>query len=136
MAILPSDTTDLYNCFVEKRKGGVIRIANNTGAALVQRELTMIQGFFGMAKEDAAIDEVFALEWSYNIEVQSDQLKAADTFALSADESPAYVYWDSANKELSDTATIGYYRVGLLTKALGTDDFIKFYMDPVPVVVV
>jgi hypothetical protein len=61
------------------------------------------------------------------LEIRTDELKTGeDTFATPNQ----LVYFDQDNAQFSDTAQDGYYIVGQLKFARGTNDFITFIKFP------
>ena len=108
--------------FIEKELCTHVRIANDTGAALLQYELAVVGPFAGVADEVIAIDAVGSFHVEEGIQVQASNLTDdEDTFATSGQA----VYLD-ASGDFSDTSTEGYYLVGYLLVAKNSDGVIVF----------
>lgn len=97
--------------YIQKERVDHAVLTNDTGAALVQYQLTVIGGIVCIA--DEAIDD--GAEGSFHIEenlvLQIDEFVAGeDTFATEN----ADVFWKPSTGEFSDTSTAGYIKVGIV----------------------
>jgi len=109
--------------FIEKERCDHVRIANDTGADLEQYEFGVVGPFAAVADEDIAEDAVGSLHVEEGIQIQTDELHAAqNTFATVG----AAVYWDPTTGKFSDTLTATYYLVGYLLQAKNSDGVIVF----------
>lgn len=111
--------------FIEKERCDHVRIANDTGVAMIQYEFGVVGPFAAVADEDIAIAAVgsFHVEEGIQIQVAAVDLKALElTFGTVG----APVYWDAATNKFSDTSTIGYYRVGFVILAKDANGVVVF----------
>jgi len=101
----------MSTCYIEKEQVDHIRLTNDTGAALVQYELTVIGGLVVVADEAIAAAAVGSFHVEENINLQID---AADGVSgeVTFGTANANVYWKPSTGEWSDTATESYYKIG------------------------
>lgn len=95
-------------CFVEKQSNSVYRkLTNNSGAALVDGEFTLLGKFPVCA--NGAISSTATGSFVGVCRIQANDFVASeDTFGTA--NAPAY--WDPSTKTFSDTKTATYYEVG------------------------
>lgn len=96
---------------------------NNTGADLGQGDFAVVGPFAGIADEDIANGGSGSFHVEEGVRVNTDDLVyGQDTFATFGQP----VFWDASSLSFSDTETAGYYLVGYLLEAKGTDGAITF----------
>jgi len=118
--------------FIEKELCTHVRIANDTGAALLQYELAVVGPFAGVADEVIAIDAVGSFHVEEGIQVQTSNLQTGElTFATIGQK----VFFDTATGKVSDTLTVGYYLIGHLLTVKDSDGVILFEKERYAVVV-
>ena len=124
MAIPASnDTRSKYMVYVEKLSDGVLRLLNNSGAAVAQGDYILYNGFLGVVLQDAADTEYFDMRIDDEIEVQaSDLTTGADTFATLYQD----VYFNPAAGEFADDPAFGI-PVGKLSVVKDANGCIKFF---------
>ena len=100
--------------YTRSERADDFRLKNTTGGALVENQLVSLGGQPMIANGAIPIDEVGCfgmIPRGGTFEVAAADLKTAEnTFAT---ENQA-VYWDSVTNKISDTATQGYYLIGML----------------------
>jgi len=111
--------------YVDKEKNDHVPIYNGSGVAIVRNQFVVMNGICGVADQDIAAGAYGTVHVEEGIEIQSDDLVTGEkTFATLGQK----VYWKAAASAFSDTKTVGYYEVGILTKVLasGVIRFEKF----------
>lgn len=105
----------------------VVRMYNDTGAALSQYEPTVIGHRFAVCVEAGGIANGSKGAFAIGAMVlQSTNLKSGElTFGTKA----ADVYFDPSDKTFSDTETAGYYRVGQVDEVKDSDAMIQILTD-------
>lgn len=100
------------------------RLNNNTGAALAQFELTVINGVILVALDAIANGSVgsFGIVEDISFQVE-DFVTSEDTFATV----DASVYWDPTSGDFSDTATAGYYKIGIVQEIKNSNGVVLVY---------
>lgn len=114
------------NCFLEKEAGNYVYLVNDTGADVVAGEFCIVGGLAAIAQESVASTARGGFQVAEGAMVQTDTLTTGeDTFGTAN----ADVYWDNTGKKFSDTKTIGYYKVGVVSeaKAGGVIRFLKYF---------
>lgn len=97
--------------YIQKEIVDHINLINDTGADLVQYEFTVIGGLCLVADEAIASAAKGSFHVEENLLMQiADFVASEDTFATPN----APVFWDPISGNFSDTATAGYYRVGIV----------------------
>lgn len=97
--------------YIQKEQVDHVTLTNDTGAALEQYELTVIGGLVVIADEAIASGAEGSFHCESGIEVQiADFVASEDTFGTAN----APVYFDPTSGDFSDTATEGYYKVGIV----------------------
>ena len=113
--------------YIESEDIAHLRMYNDTGAALVQYEFTVIGEISGVADEAIASLATGSFHVEEGIVIHSTDLESGeDTFATPNQP----VYWNPTSGDFSDTETAGYYLVGQLYEvknAAGLIKFTKFY---------
>lgn len=113
------------NCYTQYESANTVYMKNTSGADVVKDEFCIIGRYGAIATEDIAANDYGAFYVGPNSVIQtSDLVTSEDTFGTAN----AYVYFKAADKKFSDTATVGYYKVGQLktVKASGVIDFVKY----------
>ena len=111
--------------FIEKERCDHVRIANDTGADMVQYEFGVVGSYAAVADEAIVNGAVGSLHVEQGIQVQAEAADLKDgqnTFATPGQP----VYWDATNKKFSDTLTNGYYKVGSLITPKTSEGVILF----------
>ena len=108
-----------------EEKNDHIRFVNDTGAGVVQYELSIVGPYVGVA--DAIIASAAVGSWHVEegiiLQVAETEMKTGElTFATPGQE----VYFDATTLEFSDTETAGYYLVGYLNTAKDSNGTIRF----------
>jgi len=99
------------------------RLTNDTGSDLAQDELTVIGGIVAVASEAVTAAAVGGFDTEDGEVIQADDLKTGEnTFGTVGQK----VYFDPTGGEFSDTATVGYYDIGVLVTAKDSDGVIEF----------
>lgn len=97
--------------YIQKEDVDNIVLKNDTGATLAQYELTVIGDLVLIADESIAIGSTGSFHCEENLVIQIEDFVAGeDTFGTEN----APVYWDSSSRDFSDTATDGYYKIGIV----------------------
>jgi len=87
------------------------RLYNDTGAQLEENELTVIGTMVGVATEVVASTSIGAFDTEDGAIVQATDLESGeDTFGTNGQD----VFLNPATGKFSDTATVGYFKVGQL----------------------
>ena len=98
--------------YIQKEGLEHVTLKNDTGADLAQYELTVIGGLVVVADEAIASNAEGSFHIAENIIAQVSDLEAGeDTFATLN----APVYFNPATGDFSDTDTLTYYKVGVVT---------------------
>ena len=104
-----------------------IRMTNDTGAALVQFEITVIGEIVAIADEAIAVDAIGSFHVEEGIICQAEDFVTGEgTFGTPN----APVYWDPVSGDFSDTETVDYYLVGQVVTVLDSNGmmvFTKYY---------
>jgi hypothetical protein len=109
--------------YIEKEMCDHVRIKNETGADIDQYQFAIVGPYAAVADEDIADDAVGSFHVEEGIQIQTDELHAAqNTFATIGNP----VYWDPATETFSDTLTATYYLVGYLLQVKNSDGMIVF----------
>lgn len=109
--------------FIEKEMCDHVRIKNETGADIDQYQFAIVGPYAAVADEDIADDAVGSFHVEEGIQIQTDELHAAqNTFATIGNP----VYWDPATETFSDTLTATYYLVGYLLQVKNSEGMIVF----------
>lgn len=120
---MSENTIDDKMVFVKKENVDVINLTNDLGAAINQGDFVVIGPWCGVAMQDIAIGGNGPIHVEGGIQVQADDLVTGeDTFGTEGQE----VYFDTAEKEFSDTETGGYYLVGYLIGSKDSNGMIEF----------
>ena len=118
--------------YIEKELCTHVRIANDSGADLVQYEFAVVGPYAAVADDIIVADAVGSIHVEEGIQVQTTDLHATqNTFATIGQK----VYWDTASGTFSDTSTAAYYLVGHLITVKDTNDMILFEKERYAVVV-
>jgi len=97
--------------YIQKEDVDHVNLNNNTGADLAQYELTVIGGLVLIADEAITNGSVGSFHCEENLVIQIDDfVTSEDTFGTV----DAPVYWKASSGEFSDTATDGYYKIGIV----------------------
>lgn len=116
--------------FVRSEEAGVIRLKNTSGGDVVQHQLVALGGQVVIATEAVASNAIGAfqlLPLGVTVEVAAADLKTSeDTFGTANHA----VYFDSVTGKISDTATQGYYLVGLLQSVKTSDGIVFISVEP------
>lgn len=97
--------------YIQKESVDHIVLNNDTGSDLVQYEFVVIGGLSLVADEAIVAGETGSFHVENGLILQIEDFVATeDTFATVN----ASVYWDPATGDFSDTATEGYYKVGIV----------------------
>lgn len=108
--------------YIEKESVDHIVLTNNTGAALVQYQITVIGGLVVVADEAIASGATGSFHVEAGLIVQASSFVATeDTFGTVN----APVYFDPSSGNLSDTATEGYYKIGVVQVAKDSNGVVK-----------
>jgi hypothetical protein len=118
--------------YIEKEQGDALheRLTNDTGAALVQYEFTVLGqtpggNIIGICDEGNGIDSGYrgSFATQEGVHVQAADFETGEgTFATPN----APVYWNPATGLFSDTETDGYYYVGDVVRVLDSNGVIVF----------
>lgn len=104
--------------YIQNEPVNHIRLTNDTGADLEQYEFTVMGGLALVADNDIVSGEVGSFHVEAGIILQIDDLVSGeDTFGTAN----APVYWKPATGEFSDTATEGYYKIGVVQAVKNTN---------------
>jgi hypothetical protein len=107
--------------YISKEDNDHVRFVNDTGAALVQYEATVVGPYAAVADEAIASTAVGSYHVEEGIEVQiADLVTSEDTFGTPGQA----VYFDPTSGDFSDTETAGYYLWGYLKTAKNSDGMI------------
>ena len=108
--------------YIEKESVDHVVLTNDTGAALAQYELTVIGGLVCIADEAIASGATgsFHVEAGMIIQV-ADLVASEDTFGTAN----APVYFDPSSGDFSDTATEGYYKIGIVHTVKDSNGVVK-----------
>lgn len=116
--------------YIEKENRDHEVLNNDTGAALEQYDFTVIGGLSCIADADIPDGEYGSFHTEEALEVQADSFVATeDTFATPN----ADVFWDPTSGNFSDTSTIGYYKVGIVTQVKNSNGVVWFSKNRVAV---
>ena len=116
--------------YEEKLNVTQIKITNTSGSPYVQGQFVLEQGFLGNVTDPLGIANGSDGTIDINPEriVETDQTKAADTFAESSDGTPSPVYFDRTNAEFTDTDGTAFIEAGYIVSggAADANDVIRF----------
>jgi len=122
----------LNSVYIEKPNGPSIRAANSTGAILYENEFTVLgagtKGIPAVANEQIGIAAIGGFDVEPYKLVQASDLTAGENTFGTVNQP---VYFNPATGAFSDTATVGYYLVGILAEAKSSAGVIKFFVLPV-----
>jgi hypothetical protein len=93
------------------------RFVNTTGAALVANEFALMRGRFLMAKEAIASLAEGGLADMAGVEFEANTFRTGQATFAAADLA---VYWDPTDKKFSNTATVGYWKIGYSKAAIAS----------------
>lgn len=97
--------------YIQKESVDHIVLKNDTGSALVQYEFVVIGGLSLVADEAIVNGETGSFHVENGLILQIEDFVASeDTFGTEN----APVYWDPSSGDFSDTATKGYYKIGIV----------------------
>lgn len=112
--------------YVEREKCDHLRLANNTGADLVQGEFTLVGGYPAVADEPIANNAVGSFHVEPNIVCQASEFSTGEGTFPTAN---AEIYFDPVDKKFSNTKSADVYGVGRVTEILtgGVVRFAKYH---------
>lgn len=112
--------------YIQKEDVDHINLINDTGAELAQFELTVIGGLVLVADEVIASAARGSFHVEEDLVLQFDATNDGVSGELTFGTADANVYWKPSTGEFSDTATAGYYKVGIVHTVKNTNGIVLF----------
>ena len=112
--------------YIQKEDVDHLNLINDTGAELSQFEFTVIGGLCLIADEVIASAARGSFHVEEDLVVQFDATNDGVSGELTFGTADAIVYWKPSTGEFSDTATAGYYKVGIVHTVKNTNGIVLF----------